>query len=368
MKLSPLFKADVNAWFLSHPKEDCSLKNGKAELMASYRRNHPASSTLPDAIIDSRVKNAVHDLKPGRKEQKKAYMDIWAPINGPANNKAYSLLNSGIRSAAVSAALVVKKEGLREQARNEGATITPTLTSSEVSVLALRLQEKIRFKVQKGQLFYVFVTREYRLEKESFAWTYGRGRKGSQLLSNLDGSPIGAKKLKELGWKVEKLHTCSNSTNVNNMEMANNVLLEYDYGSLWKENGKGGVTGEGEGFDFYIGVAYGDASDEMIINEKAANRHGIPIKKPKKRSSAEIDSSSSSAKKSKKEEEEEEAEDEDCDEGVVDMRERLDAAERVQCTLALHGHPIPLHEIENMFGKISYDEDVIIDFLLGYGA
>ena len=109
---------------------------------------------------------------------------------------------------------------------------------------------------------------------------------------------VGKKKLEKLGWKVEKLHTCSNSSNVNNTEMALHHSLNYEYGSLWKECGKGGVSGEDDGFDFCIGVAYGDDSDEMIINEKAANRHGIPIKKTKKRSSAKIDSFCS-AKKSK---------------------------------------------------------------------
>ncbi|GMI27316.1 hypothetical protein TrCOL_g5570 [Triparma columacea] len=242
--------------------------------------------------------------KTGNKKRFKFCIDRAAANarHNPANNK----INNPLRSAATidkynnakCKALEEKKEELRQEFISAGASISPTLTSSGVSDLALRIEEKIRSVVKEGQLFYVFTSREYRFDVEGFMWCTERSGKGSQLLSNLDGSPFSVKKLKELGWKLKKLHTCSNSSNVNNTEMALHRSLNNEYGSLWKECGKGGVHGEGQGFDFCIGVAYGDVSDEMIINEKAANRHGIPIKKTKKGSSAKIDSFFS-AKKSK---------------------------------------------------------------------
>ena len=222
------------------------------------------------------------------------------PLRSPATIAKYNARNNKINNNATSKALEEKKEVLRQGFISAGASISPTLTSSEVSGLALRIEDNIRSVVKKGQLFYVFTSREYRFDDEGFKWSTERGAKGSQLLSNLDGSPFGVEKLKELGWKLKKLHTCSNSSNVNNTEMALHRSLDNEYGSLWKDCGKGGVHGEGEGFDFCIGVAYGDVSDAMIINEKAANRHGIPIKKPKKGSSAKETKKGSSAKKTKK--------------------------------------------------------------------
>jgi len=251
-----------------------------------YRRSKIGKKRFK-TCIDKAAANARHNTANNKINNPLRSAETIAKNNNASNK---------ITSNANSKALEDKKEVLRQEFISAGASISSTLTPSEVSDLALRIEEKIRSVVKEGQLFYVFTSREYRFCEEGFMWSTERGGKGSQLLSNLDGSPFGTKKLKELGWKLKKLHTCSNSSNVNKTEMALHRSLNYEYGSLWKECGKGGVHGEGQGYEFCIGVAYGDVSDAMIINEKAAKRHGIPIKKPKKGSSAKKTKKGSSAK------------------------------------------------------------------------
>ncbi|GMI29997.1 hypothetical protein TrCOL_g10866 [Triparma columacea] len=251
---------------------DCGHYNGGSGTWLGshmYRRAKTGNKKRFKSCIDTAAVNARHNPANNK-------------INNPLRSAATIAKSSKAYNNAASKALEEEKEVLRQEFISAGASISPTLPSSGVSDLALRIEDKIRSVVKKGQLFYVFTSRGYRFEEEGFKWSTERGGKGSQLLSNLDGSPFGVKKLKELGWKLEKLHTCSNSSNVNNTEMALHRSLNNEYGSLWKDCGMGGVRGEGQGFDFCIGVAYGDVSDDMIINEKAANRHGIPIKKTKK--------------------------------------------------------------------------------------
>jgi hypothetical protein len=116
------------------------------------------------------------------------------------------------------------------------------LMPDAVETIAKNVVDRIKATVQDGDKVYVLGSRQNRIGNEAFACVTKRGN-GTRLISDEDGGPLTAKKLKKIyRWKlVMNLYKSTCPFNVNKVKKHVHQLLFENDMSIWLVNGAGGV-------------------------------------------------------------------------------------------------------------------------------